>query len=412
MSSSLVTSKGVRFLFPIVLLAFVSQGMDSIIQLTKNNWGVAENLPYVLLSSALLMCYSFRQGRACKVCIAMLLSYFIIQYRLQVPLSSGTTLLELTLLTTLLPVSLFAVFLFDEDGFDSKAILIYILLLAMFVFWSYITLSYYVEGGFEDWTNGILFIVPSISKLPLVLVLYCVGIILFLAILLLRKNEIIHAILYSAIVLASATFIFFDVQYISSTMYTLMGLLIIVYSTSASYQLAFTDSLTQVPSRRALDLDLKHLGRKYTIAMLDIDHFKKFNDTYGHDVGDDVLKMVASRLSKTSGGAIAYRFGGEEFTLVFKGKYAEQCKTYIEDARMQIEQYGVVVRNEMLRPDDHEQGIQKRGKGDAEHKTVFVTASFGVADSRVERDPEEVIKLADDALYKAKKAGRNCIKFS
>ncbi|MEI8597157.1 GGDEF domain-containing protein [Vibrio sp. M60_M31a] len=63
---------------------------------------------------------------------------------------------------------------------------------------------------------------------------------------------------------------------------------------------------------------------KYTIAMLDVDHFKNFNDTYGHDTGDNVLKLVATLLMKTRGGAKAYRFGGEEFTILFKGTYSER----------------------------------------------------------------------------------------
>ncbi|TOD65140.1 GGDEF domain-containing protein [Vibrio parahaemolyticus] len=408
MSSSLMTSSGFRFLFPIALLGMVSVGMGNIIQMTQSNWGIAANLPYILLGCALVLCYSFKQGRESMVCLSMLVAYFVIQHRLQVPLNSGTALLELTILATLLPVSFLTVFLFNKDGFDSKAMFIYVLMLVMFILWSYIILAYYVDGGFEQWTSGILFIVPSVSKLPFILVLYCVGIVCFLGILLLKTNKIIHAMTYSAMALASATFIFFDVQYISSTMFTLTGLLIIIYSTSASHQLAFTDSLTQIPSRRALDLDLKHMGRKFTIAMLDVDHFKKFNDTYGHDIGDDVLKMVASRLMKTRGGAKIYRFGGEEFTMVFKGKNVEDCRQYIEEARKAIAEYEMILRDKTSRPDDHKQGQQNRGTEDMQRESVFVTASFGAADSRNGREPAEVIKLADAALYKAKKAGRNC----
>ena len=58
------------------------------------------------------------------------------------------------------------------------------------------------------------------------------------------------------------------------------------------------------------------MGRHYTLAMIDVDHFKKFNDTYGHDVGDLVLKMVAHQISQVNGGGKAYRYGGEEFTTV------------------------------------------------------------------------------------------------
>lgn len=384
--------------------------MNNIIQMTQSNWGIAANLPYILLGCALLLCYSFKQGRESMVCLAMLLAYFVIQHRLQVPLQSGTALLELTILATLLPVSFLAVFLFSKDGFDSRAMFTYLLMLTMFVLWSYLTLAYYVEGGFEQWTSGILFIVPTVSKLPFILVLYCVGIVCFLGILVLKKNEIIHAMTYSAMVLASATFIFFDVQYISSTMFTLTGLLIIIYAASASHQLAFTDSLTRIPSRRALDLDLKHMGKKFTIAMLDVDHFKKFNDTYGHDTGDDVLKMVASRLTKTPGGAKVYRFGGEEFTIVFKGKYADECKEFLEEAHKSIAEYEMILRDEESRPDNHKQGQKKRGNDSSRRKSVFVTASFGAADSKNGQAPQDVIKLADEALYKAKKAGRNCVR--
>ncbi|MFH4858183.1 GGDEF domain-containing protein [Vibrio diabolicus] len=410
MSSSSMTSSGFRFLFPFMLLGLVSSSMNNIIQMTQSNWGIAANLPYILLGCALLLCYSFKQGRESMVCLATLLAYFVIQHRLQVPLQSGTALLELTILATLLPVSFLAVFLFSKDGFDSRAMFTYLLMLTMFVLWSYLTLAYYVEGGFEQWTSGILFIVPTVSKLPFILVLYCVGIVCFLGILVLKKNEIIHSMTYSAMVLASATFIFFDVQYISSTMFTLTGLLIIIYAASASHQLAFTDSLTRVPSRRALDLDLKHMGKKFTIAMLDVDHFKKFNDTYGHDTGDDVLKMVASRLTKTPGGAKVYRFGGEEFTIVFKGKYADECKEFLEEARKSIAEYEMILRDEESRPDNHKQGQKKRGNDSSRRKSVFVTASFGAADSKNGQAPQDVIKLADEALYKAKKAGRNCVR--
>lgn len=412
MASSLMTSPSFRFAFPIVLMGAIGLGMDHIVQMTQSNWGIAANMPYILLGCALVLCYSFKQGRESMVCIAMLFAYFVIQNRLQTPLQTGTTLLELTILATLLPVSFLAVFLFNKEGFDSKATLTYVALLLMFIFWSYVTLTYYVVGGFDEWTDSILFIVPAVSKLPLILVLYCIGIVCFLGILVLKKNKIIHAMTYSAMVLASATFIFFDVQYISSTMFTLTGLLIIVYSTSASHQLAFTDSLTLIPSRRALDLDLKHMGRKFTIAMLDVDHFKKFNDTYGHDTGDDVLRMVAARIMKTQGGAKVYRFGGEEFTIVFKGKHCEECEEYLEATREAIAQYKMTLRDQDSRPDDNKQGKKQRGTASSKNKTVSVTASFGVADSRSARNPLETIKLADDALYKAKKAGRNCVKFN
>ena len=64
----------------------------------------------------------------------------------------------------------------------------------------------------------------------------------------------------------------------------------------ASYRMAFLDALTQLPGRRMLDERMARLGRRWAVAMIDVDHFKKFNDSHGHDVGDDVLRMVAAKL--------------------------------------------------------------------------------------------------------------------
>jgi hypothetical protein len=68
-----------------------------------------------------------------------------------------------------------------------------------------------------------------------------------------------------------------------------------------AYQMAFRDELTGLPGRRALNERMQRLGRNYVLAMSDVDHFKKFNDTHGHDVGDQVLRLVASKLSKIRG---------------------------------------------------------------------------------------------------------------
>ncbi|MCK5297148.1 MAG: GGDEF domain-containing protein, partial [Alphaproteobacteria bacterium] len=87
-----------------------------------------------------------------------------------------------------------------------------------------------------------------------------------------------------------------------------------------SYRMAFIDELTELSGRRALIKDMKKLGSKYSIAMGDIDFFKKFNDTHGHDIGDQVLRMVASNLEKVTGGGKAYRYGGEECTILFPEK--------------------------------------------------------------------------------------------
>ncbi len=174
-----------------------------------------------------------------------------------------------------------------------------------------------------------------------------------------------------------------------------------------AYQMAFRDELTGLPGRRALNERLQRLGRNYVLAMGDVDHFKKFNDTHGHDVGDQVLRLVASKLSKISGGGRAYRYGGEEFALVFAGKTLEECMPHLEVIRESIATYNIHLRNQDSRPQDDQQGRQRRAGSAA--SSVSVTVSIGVAERLEQRNPEEVLKSADQALYSAKGAGRNCV---
>lgn len=175
-----------------------------------------------------------------------------------------------------------------------------------------------------------------------------------------------------------------------------------------AYQMAFRDELTGLPGRRALNERMQRLGRNYVLAMSDVDHFKRFNDTHGHDVGDQVLRLVASKLSKVSGGGRAYRYGGEEFAVVFAGKTLDECMPHLEVIREVIANYSIQLRNRENRPQDDQQGRQRRAGSGA--SAVSVTISIGVAERQAEhRNPDEVLKSADEALYNAKSAGRNCV---
>ena len=168
--------------------------------------------------------------------------------------------------------------------------------------------------------------------------------------------------------------------------------------------LAYIDELTQLPQRRALMAHLNRLGRNSAICMLDVDHFKKFNDTYGHDVGDQVLKLLGSILSKVKG-LTAYRYGGEEFTLVFGHNKKALLEEKLEEVRLAVAEYPLVIRNDN-RPKDSSSGKKARGSSGAE-KTVNVTISLGCCVKQKGETPMQLLKRADEALYAAKKAGRN-----
>ena len=173
-----------------------------------------------------------------------------------------------------------------------------------------------------------------------------------------------------------------------------------------SYNMAFRDDLTGLPSRRSLNETLHGLGKRYTVAMLDVDHFKKFNDTYGHDVGDQVLKMVARKMMDIKGGGKAYRYGGEEFTILFPGCRSAETIVHLEELRKTIAGYKLSLRSEE-RPQKQRLGKELRGKRQ-ENAQASVTISIGVAERNESlTSTEEVMKAADKALYKAKNRGRN-----
>lgn len=168
--------------------------------------------------------------------------------------------------------------------------------------------------------------------------------------------------------------------------------------------LAYVDELTQLPQRRALLSHLRRLSRRGAVTMLDVDHFKKFNDTYGHDVGDQVLKLLGSIFAKAQGFK-AYRYGGEEFTFVFNHSDEARIEATLEEVRRKVAEYPLQLRGAQ-RPRKAKQGQAKRGAQNG-GKRVRVTISLGCALRRPGESSADLIKRADSILYSAKKGGRN-----
>ena len=181
------------------------------------------------------------------------------------------------------------------------------------------------------------------------------------------------------------------------------GLVLVVSLIETSHRMAFSDELTGLPSRRALTDALLRLPELYTVAMIDIDHFKKLNDEHGHAAGDQVLRLIGSTLTRTEGGGRPFRYGGEEFALLFPGKSVDESLPYIEDLRETIEASTFIVRarnRPKLKP--------KPARSSGGRGRVAITVSIGVAEPEVGgAEPEDVIRAADQALYRAKRGGRN-----
>ncbi|MBA4320463.1 MAG: diguanylate cyclase, partial [Flavobacterium sp.] len=161
-------------------------------------------------------------------------------------------------------------------------------------------------------------------------------------------------------------------------------------------RLATTDGLTGLFDRRHFfelaEQELKatkRYKRDLCAIMLDIDHFKKFNDTYGHDIGDEILKLVSSTIKKNLRGAdIIGRYGGEEFAILLP-------ETNLEGAKIAAEKLRKEVADKRLENPDR--GI------------LSCTVSIGVAELGNIESLSELLKSADNMLYKAKQGGRNLV---
>lgn len=155
------------------------------------------------------------------------------------------------------------------------------------------------------------------------------------------------------------------------------------------YRLAHTDNLTGAYNRLAFEKTVNELLEKHTpfyLHLLDVDYFKKINDQYGHETGDDVLKQLVIILSDQVGSEDVYRYGGEEFCLVDRhSKSIEQSVEYAEAIRRAIEERIIVSGN----------------------RTLQITASFGIAEALPKLSLDSLISQADLRMYKAKSAGRN-----
>ena len=159
---------------------------------------------------------------------------------------------------------------------------------------------------------------------------------------------------------------------------------------------AMTDALTNLANRKAFDERLEAAcaeddGAPLSLAILDIDHFKRFNDTWGHQTGDQVLRYVSTVLSNISGKTrFAARFGGEEFAIIFPGEGA-----------------GVVMAAlESIRNDVASRALRRRSTND---DLGSVTVSAGFAQRRKGETAASLLERADAALYESKRAGRNCV---
>lgn len=260
----------------------------------------------------------------------------------------------------------------------------------------YLSFSYFKHSIFQT---------TEISQ-PLIIAVTISVLIIFIK--LLQTSSILVSGIFSSLISITTALHFYQQPQLATIFILLSGLLILTSITINAYSLAYLDELTNLPSRRALTQNISTLGKRYCIAMVDVDHFKKFNDKYGHDIGDQVLKKLASQLRQVRSGK-AFRYGGEEFTVLFPNKNLHEARLFCIELCNNVANSPFMLRNKK-RPKTKQTDTATPNTSNA--KPLKITVSIGLAERSADLSiAEDVIKQADKALYKAKNNGRNQVAY-
>ena len=365
-------------------------------------------LPPLLGGLSVVLCISFNQGRLLLTTVNLLCLYLLIQNQLQSSLSQPSNFVLFSCISLLFPLLQLVINFLPERGLNTRWLCRHLPLIigGYLLFWI-AAKSGSLADGFSELPIGLIQMFTD----PYLLSQWSASAFAITALLgvfiLWFRATLADACLVIITLMMAAMIALFSEPSISVLSCSLALILILFTVLFNSYSMAFIDELTALPGRRALENTLLSAGRHYTLGMVDIDHFKKFNDTYGHDVGDQVLKMVASQMKLAARGASVFRYGGEEFTIVFRKMDEISAIEIAEKVRTTIEAYPMRIRDKG-RPGNEKQGRQQRNRADGSPDSLKVTISIGLCEkTQQHKNYQAVIKQADEALYLAKQQGRN-----
>ena len=370
-------------LFMPLMIALLSLYLSVYVEKIPPIWlALLEWLPYIFSTIVVLLAWHFNKG-------LILLTSLILMLPLMpfANLGSQGNVSVYLLISTL---NLALVSQLQERGFFNRFALNRMVFVAMQILWC--------AALAQEWIRlpGIHLYLITTQEFSLALLLYALVYVLSLVFLAskwwLKSDTFSGAILVSILLLSLMNLLALTDKQLA-LLHTGIYLIWCIYLLIDSHKMAYVDELTQLPGRRALNERLLGLSKGYVIAMLDVDHFKKFNDTYGHDMGDLVLKSVANNMNKVGASGKAFRYGGEEFAIVFSNRKKDDVLSALENVRESI----------------GEELVDVYDSKKESYKGVSVTISIGAALSNPERLAQDVIKQADLLLYKAKKKGRNCV---
>jgi diguanylate cyclase (GGDEF)-like protein len=371
---------------------------------------------YAVFIAAALLSWRFHSTRILFAAVILLLGHHAMESFAHGQIASaGSGRVAFETVSLLIPLNFMVLTFFPERGSEGRTLGWFLALLFFeSVFVAAISGSGQPVPGFLHWS-----LIPDYHwRVPQpALLAFLIALGLLLARLIQRHRATDSGMFWTLI----ATWLGLEAGGAGKTGSAFFGAAALVLATSIienSYSLAYQDELTGLASRRAFNDALLRLQHPYAIAAVDIDHFKRINDNFGHDTGDQVLRLVASRLARVTGGGEAFRVGGEEFTILFAGRSVKDVADHLELLRMNIESSSFKIRagqerRKAQRDSDRRAAGTRKKRSEATANAlpgaVSMTVSIGIAESQPKLRAEEVIEQADQALYRAKQGGRNRI---
>jgi len=357
---------------------------------------VTDVLAEVLAVLLLVLGWRFRRGRLVVAALALALANFLVRG----PLTNAPSEAGLATLIILLPVTLAVLSLLPERPVNRPLILA---LLGVVIAQTWLVAA--IAGVWQSVGNesligniGGLFTSPDLARL----VFLIAG--AFIALAFAARRNTFEGSLLWVTAAAALGFLAWRGPHAATLTFAAAQLVLLIGLVEDSYRLAYHDELTGLPGRRALEEALRTLDGDYAIAMVDVDHFKRFNDRHGHAAGDQALRMVATELQKVGGGGRAYRYGGEEFAILFPGATPADANEPLEEVRAAIADRRFAIRAPS-RPRKKPDPPRKQGRPP---RLISVSVSIGFAGPSARTgDSDAVLRAADRALYRAKNTGRN-----
>ncbi|MFV2059380.1 MAG: GGDEF domain-containing protein [Gammaproteobacteria bacterium] len=393
-------------LFAITLILLTLQYSSLIPQLPEFVIYILQYLPYILLLLIIANSYTHKQSHELNIAISILIGYWLMRNLIWPTDTNETTATILyVLIGPIIAINFIIVFMTQEKGIHNKTGLHLLLLLAfelMILIWFVnITPDLLLKYLYYPFFGSEIFDLTPMYQSTIIINAITFLILLINAII---KQKITITGYLGAFIAIVLTQHYINTPITSVMFYTVASLILILTISLNSYRLSKIDLITELPSRRTFKSQLKKLNEHFCIALIDIDDFKIMTDEYGQDVCDQILRMIASRSRHLGRKGFPYRYGDQEFAIIFYDMQLHEANKYLATLCDSIANEPFLLRSKK-RPLFKPNYIAPVGRAErnTKYKSIPISVSVGIAEKKPHHQNSfDVLTTSREALNRAK----------